>query len=156
MAGGPAGNTSPSVVQQPVASRAQHLKETDALEITIYHNPNCGTSRNALFAIRAAGYEPRILPYMQTPLSREAIAALASQMKVPVRSIVRKKEPLFAELGLNGKDVSEEELLDILATHPILLNRPIVVVQNGEKTTARLCRPSETVKELIAAERARP
>lgn len=125
------------------------------MEITIYHNPNCGTSRNALFAIRAAGYEPRIFQYLQTPLSRGAIAALASQMNVSVRSIVRRKEPLFAELGLDEKDVSEEKLLDALAEHPILLNRPIVMVQNGGKTTVRLCRPSETVKALLAAESAR-
>jgi arsenate reductase len=125
------------------------------LEITIYHNPNCGTSRNALFAIRAAGYEPRIFDYLQTRLSRGAIAALVNHMNVPVRSIVRRKEPLFAELGLDGRDVTEDELLDALAEHPVLLNRPIVVVQNGGKITVRLCRPSETVKELLAAESAR-
>lgn len=125
------------------------------MEITIYHNPNCGTSRNALFAIRAAGYEPRIFDYLQTRLSRGAIAALVNHMNVPVRSIVRRKEPLFAELGLDGRDVTEDELLDALAEHPVLLNRPIVVVQNGGKITVRLCRPSETVKELLAAESAR-
>ena len=124
------------------------------MEITIYHNPNCGTSRNALFTIRAAGHEPRIFEYLQTPLSRGAIAALANHMNVPVRSIVRKKEPLFAELGLDERDVTEDELLDAMAQHPILLNRPIVVVQDGGKITARLCRPSETVKMLLAAESA--
>ena len=125
------------------------------MEITIYHNPNCGTSRNALFAIRAAGYEPRIFEYLQTPLSRGAIASLANHMNVSVRSIVRRKEPLFAELGLDERDVTEDELLEALAEHPILLNRPIVVVQNGGKITVRLCRPSETVKALLAAESAR-
>lgn len=125
------------------------------MEITIYHNPNCGTSRNALFAIRAAGHEPRIFEYLQTPLPRAAIAALANQMNVSVRSIVRRKEPLFAELGLDEKDVTEDELLDAIAEHPILLNRPIVLVQNGGTITARLCRPSETVKALLAAESAR-
>ena len=125
------------------------------MEITIYHNPNCGTSRNALFAIRAAGHEPRIFEYLKTPLSRGALAALATRMDVPVRSLVRSREPLFRELGLNEKDVTEDELLDAMAEHPILLNRPIVVVQNGPNITARLCRPSETVKALIAAERAR-
>ena len=124
------------------------------MEITIYHNPNCGTSRNALFSIRAAGHEPRIFEYLQTPLSRGAIAALANHMNVPVRSLVRRKEPLFVELGLDEKDVTEGELLDAMAEHPILLNRPIVVVQNGGKITARLCRPSETVKVLLAAESA--
>jgi len=125
------------------------------LEITIYHNPNCGTSRNALFAIRAAGYEPRIFEYLQTPLSRDAIASLANHMNVSIRSIVRRREPLFAELGLDERDVTEDELLDAVAQHPILLNRPIVVVQNGGKITVRLCRPSETVKALLAAESVR-
>jgi len=125
------------------------------LEITIYHNPNCGTSRNALFAIRAAGHEPRIFEYLKMPLSRGAIAALANRMNVTVRSLVRSKEPLFRELGLDEKDVTENELLDAMAEHPILLNRPIVVVQNGSKTTVRLCRPSETVKALLAAESAK-
>jgi arsenate reductase len=124
------------------------------LEITIYHNPDCGTSRNALFAIRAAGHEPRVFEYLQTPLSRGAIAALAKHMNVQVRSLVRRKEPLFVELGLDEKDVTEDELLNAMAEHPILLNRPIVVVQNGGKITARLCRPSETVKVLLAAESA--
>lgn len=124
------------------------------MEITIYHNPNCGTSRNALFAIRAAGYEPRIFEYLRTPLSRDAIAALAAHMKVPVRSIVRRQEPLFAELGLDERDVTENELLDAMADNPVLLNRPIVVVENRGKITARLCRPSEIVKTMLAEERA--
>ena len=76
-------------------------------------------------------------------------------MNVTVRSLVRSKEPLFRELGLDEKDVTENELLDAMAEHPILLNRPIVVVQNGSKTTVRLCRPSETVKALLAAESAK-
>lgn len=122
------------------------------MEITIYHNPNCGTSRNALFAIRAAGHEPRIFEYLKTPLSQGAIAELAKRMDVPIRSIVRRKEALFRELGLDDRDVTEAELLDALAEHPILLNRPIVVVQNEGKITVRLCRPSETVKALLAAE----
>jgi len=125
------------------------------MQITIYHNPNCSTSRNALAAIRAAGYEPRIFEYLKTPLSRGALAALVNNMNVPVKSIVRSKEPLFRELGLDGEDISEDELLDAMAEHPILLNRPIVVVQNGSKTTVRLCRPSETVKALLGEQSAR-
>ena len=124
------------------------------MEITIYHNPDCGTSRNALFAIRAAGHEPRIFEYLAQPLSRGAIAALANHMNVPVRSIVRRKEPLFRELGLDERDVTEDELLDAMAEHPILLNRPIVVVQTGGKIAVRLCRPSETVRALLAEESA--
>ena len=125
------------------------------MEITIYHNPDCGTSHNALFAIRAAGHEPRIFEYLKTPLSREAIAALANCMNVPICNIVRRKELLFRELGLDEKDVTENELLDAVTEYPILLNRPIVVVQNGVMKTARLCRPSETVKALLAEESAR-
>ena len=125
------------------------------MQITIYHNPDCSTSRNALAAIRAAGYEPRIFEYLKTPLSRGALAALVNNMNVPVKGIVRSKEPLFRELGLDGEDISEDELLDAMAEHPILLNRPIVVVQNGSKTTVRLCRPSETVKALLSEESAR-
>jgi arsenate reductase len=120
------------------------------MEITIYHNPDCGTSRNALAAIRAAGHEPRIFEYLKTPLSRGAIAALVDRMNISTRSVVRNKEPLFRELGLDGKDVTENELLDAMAEHPILINRPIVVVKIGSNITARLCRPSETVKLLLA------
>jgi arsenate reductase (glutaredoxin) len=120
------------------------------MEITIYHNPACQTSRNALAAIRAAGYEPRIFEYLNKPMSRGAIAALVGYMNVPTRSIVRSKEPLFRELGLDDEDVTERELLDAMAKHPVLINRPIVVVQTDGKITARLCRPSETVKTLLA------
>ncbi|HEX4078561.1 MAG TPA: arsenate reductase (glutaredoxin) [Rhizomicrobium sp.] len=120
------------------------------MEITIYHNPACGTSRNALAAIRAAGHEPRVFEYLNTPMSTGAIAALVDCMKVSTRSIVRSKEPLFRELGLDEKDVTESELLDAMAQHPILINRPIVVVKTSGKVTGRLCRPSETVKSLLA------
>lgn len=120
------------------------------MEITIYHNPGCGTSRNALAAIRAAGHEPRIFEYLNTPLSSGALAALVQCMNVSTRSIVRSKEPLFRELGLDEKDVSESDLLDAMAKHPILINRPIVLVKADGKITARLCRPSETVKTLLA------
>ncbi|HEX4078414.1 MAG TPA: arsenate reductase (glutaredoxin) [Rhizomicrobium sp.] len=120
------------------------------MEITIYHNPDCGTSRNALAAIRAAGHEPRVFEYLKVPISRGAISALAGVMDVPIRRLVRSKEPLFRELGLDNEDVTDSELLDAMAAHPILINRPIVVVKNEGKITARLCRPSETVKALLA------
>jgi arsenate reductase len=120
------------------------------MDITIYHNPACGTSINALAAIRAAGHEPRIFEYLTTPLSPGAIAALVEHLKVPVRRVVRSKEPLFQELGLDGKDVGENELIDAMSKHPILINRPIVLVQANGKITAKLCRPSETVKSLLA------
>jgi arsenate reductase len=126
------------------------------MQITIYHNPDCGTSRNALVAIRAAGHEPRIFEYLTARLSRGAIAALIERMDIPVRKVVRAKEPLFRELGLDNADVGEDELLDAMAEHPVLINRPIVVVQSNGRITARLCRPSELVKSLLAEESARP
>lgn len=119
------------------------------MQITIYHNPDCSTSCNVLAAIRAAGHEPRIFEYLKTPLSRGALAALVTRMNVPVLAIVRRKEPLFREMELDGEDVGEDELLEAMAEHPILLNRPIVVVQDGSNTTVRLCRPSETVTALL-------
>jgi arsenate reductase len=120
------------------------------MEITIYHNPACGTSRNALFAIRAAGHEPRIFEYLTTPLSPGAIAALVSCMNVPARRVVRSSEPLFQQLGLGKQDVTDDELIAAMSEHPVLINRPIVLVQANGKITARLCRPSETVKTLLA------
>lgn len=120
------------------------------MEITIYHNPACGTSLNALAAIRAAGHEPRIFEYLTTPLSSGAIAALVGHMNVPVRRAVRSREPLFQELGLDRKDVTDSELLDAMSEHPVLINRPIVLIQTKSGITARLCRPSETVKALLA------
>jgi arsenate reductase len=119
------------------------------MEITIYHNPGCGTSLNALAAIRAAGHQPRIHDYLLSPLSRGAIADLVARMNVPTRSIVRSREALFGELGLDDKNVTEDALLDAMAAHPILMNRPIVVVKVGTTVTARLCRPSERVKGLL-------
>jgi arsenate reductase len=103
-----------------------------------------------LLYIRAAGHEPRIVDYVRTPLSRDAIASLARLVGTPVRSLARSKEPLFRELGLDERDVTENELLDAMAANPLLLNRPIVAVEREGKTTARLCRPSETVKDLLA------
>lgn len=126
------------------------------MQITIYHNPACGTSRNALANIRVAGHEPRIVDYMKTPLSRAEIVALLAQMSMTVRQLIRSREPLYRELGLDEKDVGQEELLDALAEHPALINRPIVVVQNGGKTATRLCRPSDLVKMMLTHEETQP
>ena len=114
------------------------------MKITIYHNPNCGTSRNVLAAIREAGHSPRIVEYLKTPLPREALEAILARMNASARSIVREKEPLFRELAL--ENANERELIDAMVKHPILMNRPIVDVEGGP---VRLCRPSETVKELL-------
>ena len=112
------------------------------MQVTIYHNPNCGTSRNALAAIRMAGFEPRIVDYMKTPPTRDELKDLVVRMNRTVRSIVRKQEPLFRELRLDERDVGEDELLDAMIENPVLINRPIVVTDNA----VLLCRPSERVK----------
>jgi arsenate reductase len=113
------------------------------MTVTIHHNPKCGTSRNVLEILRSRGIEPVIIEYLKTPLTRDEIAALAKKMNAPVRDIVRAKEPLYAELNLAEAD--DDALLDAMAAHPILFNRPIVVTPKGIK----LCRPSETVAELL-------
>ena len=122
------------------------------MHITIYHNPNCGTSRNALAAIRAAGHEPHIVEYLKTPPTREELKYLIARMNLTIRDVVRKKEPLYHELRLDERDVGEDELLDAMIENPILINRPIVVAERA----VRLCRPSELVKELLANEASRP
>jgi len=119
------------------------------MQITIYHNPGCGTSCNALAAIRAAGHEPEVFEYLTRPLTREAIAALIKAMNVSTRDVMRKKEPLYRDLGLDERNVTDGELLDAMAEHPILINRPIVVVQDGNNTSVRLCRPSDLVKSML-------
>ena len=119
------------------------------MNITIYHNPQCGTSCNALANIRKLGHEPRIVEYLKSPLSRSEIAALVTQMGLTTQQVVRRKEALFLELGLGERDVTEDELLDALVSNPILINRPIVVVEDGANVTARLCRPSALVATLL-------
>ena len=115
------------------------------MAVTIYHNPDCGTSRNALAAIRAAGYEPRIVEYLKQRLTRDELKSLIGRANLTIRDVVRRKEALFRELGLDENDVGEEEILDAMVEHPILINRPIVVTD----TAVRLCRPSEMVKVML-------
>lgn len=110
---------------------------------TIYHNPQCSNSRRALEVIRAHGIEPQIVEYLKTPLSRGALAGLVARLGVPVRAVMRTKEAAYAELNLAGAD--DDALLDAIAAHPVLLNRPIVVTDKG----AKLCRPGDTVSELL-------
>ncbi len=120
------------------------------MQVTIYYNADCGTSRNALAAIRAAGFEPRIVEYLKHPPTRDELKALAARMGRTIRQIVRKREPLFTALRLDERDVGEDELLDAMIENPILINRPIVVTD----TAARLCRPSDLVKTLLGQETA--
>lgn len=116
-----------------------------APNVTIYHNPKCGTSRNTLGLIRNAGIEPQVIEYLNAPPSRAEIKALVAKMGVPLRAILREKGTPFAEMGLRNPDLSDEALLDAIDAHPILLNRPIVVTEMG----AKLCRPSEAVLDLL-------
>ena len=114
-------------------------------EVTIYHNPACGTSRNTLGLIRNAGIEPQVVEYLRTPPDRATLLSLIAAMGVSVRDVVRAKEPLYAELGLDDAKWSDQQLIDFMLQHPILINRPIVVTPLG----TRLCRPSETVLDIL-------
>jgi arsenate reductase len=114
-------------------------------EVTIYHNPACGTSRNALGLIRNSGVEPRVVEYLKTPPSRGDLADLIRRMGVPVRDVLRRKGTPFDELGLDDPALTDDRLLDAMMAHPILINRPIVVTPLGVK----LCRPSEAVLDIL-------
>ncbi|MDR6771678.1 arsenate reductase (glutaredoxin) [Azospirillum sp. BE72] len=113
--------------------------------VTIYHNPACGTSRNTLALIRNSGVEPTVIEYLKTPPSRDELADLIRRMGVPVRAVLREKGTPFAELGLGDPALSDDQLLDAMMAHPILINRPIVVTPLG----VRLCRPSEAVLDIL-------
>ncbi|MBX8783634.1 arsenate reductase (glutaredoxin) [Ochrobactrum sp. GRS2] len=115
------------------------------MSVTIYHNPACGTSRNTLAMIRASGEEPVIIEYLQTPPSKAQLSELLATMKISVRDLLRKKGTPFAELDLVNPKWSDDQLLDFIVQHPILMNRPIVVSPRG----AALCRPSELVLNLL-------
>jgi arsenate reductase len=116
-------------------------------DITIYHNPACGTSRNVLGLIRNAGLEPVVIEYLKTPPSREELVALIARMGISVRDLLREKGTPYAELGLGDLSLTDDALLDAMMAHPILINRPIVVTPRGVK----LCRPSEAVLDLLDA-----
>ena len=118
---------------------------TDAFPITIYHNPDCGTSRNTLAMIEAAGYVPKIVEYRKAGWTRPQLDGLLAAMGVTPRDLLREKGTLAAELGLLDPSVSGEAILDAMIAHPILVNRPIVVTPRG----TGLCRPSETVLTLL-------
>ena len=114
-------------------------------DVVIYHNPQCGTSRNTLALIRNVGIEPHVIEYLKTPPTRELLLRLVRRMAVPLREILREKGTPFAELGLDKPDVSDEAILQAIEAHPILINRPIVVTPWGVK----LCRPSEAVLDIL-------
>jgi arsenate reductase len=114
-------------------------------DITIYHNPSCGTSRTVLETIRSHGIEPTVIEYLKTPPSRETLKGLIAAMGVPVRDVVRDKGTVYEERGLANPALSDDELLDAMIEDPVLINRPIVVTEFG----TRLCRPAEKVLELL-------
>ncbi|MFT4953865.1 MAG: arsenate reductase [Brevundimonas sp.] len=115
------------------------------MDIIIYHNPACGTSRNTLALIRHLGIEPHVVEYMKTPPTRALIADMVDRMGVPLRDVLRQKGTPYAELGLDDETLTDDQLLDAVEAHPVLLNRPIVVTPAGVK----LCRPSEAVLDLL-------
>jgi arsenate reductase len=114
-------------------------------QITIYHNPSCGTSRNTLAMIRNSGAEPEVIEYLKAPPAKERLAALVAAMGMPVRELLRRKGTPYDELGLDDPKWTDEQLLELMVQHPILINRPIVVTPLG----TRLCRPSELVLDIL-------
>ena len=115
------------------------------MTVTIYHNPSCGTSRNVLAMIRESGEEPVVIEYLKDPPARDRLKELITAMGIPVRALLREKGTPYAELGLGNPKWSDEQLLDFMLAHPVLINRPIVVTPKGVK----LCRPSETVLNIL-------
>ncbi|WP_407188430.1 arsenate reductase (glutaredoxin) [Bradyrhizobium centrosematis] len=119
------------------------------MDAIIYHNPDCGTSRNTLAMIRHAGIEPHVIEYLKTPPSRTLLRQLIARMGISVREAVREKAAPYAELGLGNAALTDDQLFDAMMAHPILINRPIVVTPKG----VRLCRPSELVLDLLPPQR---
>ncbi len=115
------------------------------MSVTIYHNPKCGTSRNTLAMIRASGAEPEIIEYLVDPPTRERLKELLAAMDMPARELLRRKGTPYDELGLGDPSLTEDQALDAMMAHPILINRPIVVTERG----VRLCRPSEVVLDIL-------
>ncbi|UPK29551.1 arsenate reductase (glutaredoxin) [Bradyrhizobium sp. 195] len=115
------------------------------MSVTIYHNPACGTSRNTLAMIRQSGTEPVVIEYLKTPPSRDKLKELIAGLGIPVRALLREKGTPYKELGLDDPKWTDEQLLDAMIAHPLLINRPIVVTAKG----VRLCRPLEAVIDLL-------
>lgn len=117
----------------------------DPVDVIIYHNPDCGTSRNTLAMIRNAGIEPHVIEYLKTPPSRAMLVQLMERAAIKPRDLLRQKGTPYAELGLEKSDLTDDQLVDAMIEHPVLINRPLVVSPLGVK----LCRPSEVVLELL-------
>jgi len=115
------------------------------MSVTIYHNPLCGTSRKTLEILRESGAEPKVIEYLRTPPSRDELKRIYDRAGISPREGLRAKEPIAQELGLTRPDVSDDEILDAMMEHPILINRPLVETDKG----ARLCRPQDLVREIL-------
>ena len=115
------------------------------MNVTIYHNPLCGTSRKTLEILRENGAEPNVVEYLKAPPSREELKQLYERASISPRDGLRAKEPIAEELGLNRADIGDDEILDAMMEHPILINRPLVVTDKG----VRLCRPQDVVREIL-------
>lgn len=111
----------------------------------IYHNPRCGTSRTTLALLQERGFEPEVIEYLKTPPTRDELVQLVKDSGLSVREIMRSKEPIFQELGLEDASLTDDALIDAMVAHPILMNRPIVVTEKG----TRLCRPAAVVEEIL-------
>ena len=116
-----------------------------SVTVTIYHNPACGTSRKVLAMLREAGHEPRVVEYLKTPPGREELVSLIARMGIPARALLREKGTHYAELGLDDPALTDDQLIEAMLAHPILINRPIVATPEA----VRLCRPAETVREIL-------
>lgn len=117
------------------------------MDVIIYHNPACGTSRNTLGLIRNAGIEPHVIAYLDSPPTRAKLAELIERMRISPRDLLRRKGTPYEELGLDNPELTDDALIDLMIAHPILINRPIVVTDRG----VRLCRPSEEVIDILPA-----
>lgn len=115
------------------------------MSVTIYHNPDCGTSRNVLALIRDSGEEPRVVEYLKTPPDRDELVGLIARMGIPARDLLRRNGTPYDALKLDDPSLTDDALVDAMLAHPILINRPIVVTP----TTVKLCRPSETVLDIL-------
>lgn len=133
------------VLNIPTASKPELSTESAMTDITIYHNPNCGTSRNTLAMIRNSGVEPQVIEYLKTPPSRAELLALVAAMGISLRDALRQKGTPYDELGLGNPALTDAQLLDAIEQHPILIQRPIVKTPLG----VRLCRPSELVLDIL-------
>ena len=115
------------------------------MNVTIYHNPLCGTSRKTLEILRESGTEPKVIEYLKAPPSRNELKRLYNRAGISPREGLRAKEPIADDLGLNRPDISEDEILDAMMEHPVLINRPLVETEKG----VRLCRPQDLVREIL-------